>query len=253
MEAIEQSAGQISTITAVIDAIAFQTDLLAINAGIEAARAGESGKGFAVVANEVRALAQRTTEAARDIAEQIANSRREIELGVRHVGETGALLTQIVARVAEVNDKGEVSVEGQHIGRLEGFRFSQDATASPDEAKTLRQAALAALAPQFNLQADRFYNAPDTEIDFTDQGGLMWGEHAVGKLVAGADVLSPKIEVFVDDAAGEDVAQKVERRLQHFIDRVADRQPARSDGESALAVVETLERINTAVEESSRY
>ncbi|MFV0246302.1 MAG: disulfide oxidoreductase, partial [Qingshengfaniella sp.] len=91
--------------------------------------------------------------------------------------------------------------------------------ATPDEAKTLRQASLQALAPQYHLLADRFYNAPDPEIDFTEQGGLMWGQYAVGKLVAGAEPLKPQIRAFVDDEAGPDVVQKVERRLQHFIDR----------------------------------
>lgn len=128
-------------------------------------------------------------------------------------------LKQKESLVAEVNDKGEVTVEGQFVGRLEGFRFRQDASASPDEAKTLRQAALVALAPEFHLRADRFYNAPDTELDFTEQGGLMWGEHAVGKLVAGADPLKPGIDAFVDEEAGPDVIEKVRRRLQHFIDR----------------------------------
>ncbi len=121
--------------------------------------------------------------------------------------------------VAEVNDKGEVTVEGQFVGKLEGFRFQQDATGSPDEAKTLRQAAIAALRPEFHLRADRFYNAPDTEMDYTEQGGLMWGSFAVGKLVKGADVLRPAVAAFVDDEAGEEVAEKVRRRLQHFIDR----------------------------------
>ncbi|MCG7624571.1 helicase-related protein [Epibacterium sp. Ofav1-8] len=128
-------------------------------------------------------------------------------------------LKQKEALLAEVNDQGEVTVEGEFVGKLEGFRFSPDKTAQGAEAKALKSASLQALAPQYHLRADRFYNAPDTEIDFTDQGGLMWGEHAVGKLVAGADALSPQIEVFVDDAAGADVAQKVERRLQHFISR----------------------------------
>ncbi|MEL6516091.1 MAG: helicase-related protein, partial [Pseudomonadota bacterium] len=98
-------------------------------------------------------------------------------------------LKQKESLVAEVNDKGEVSVEGQYVGRIDGFRFSQDASATPDEAKTLRQASLVALTPQFHLRADRFYNAPDTEIDFTEQGGLMWGTSAVGKLVAGSEPL----------------------------------------------------------------
>lgn len=121
--------------------------------------------------------------------------------------------------MAEVNDKGEVSVEGEFIGRLEGFRFRQDQAASDGEAKTLRTASLQALTPHFHLQADRFYNAPDTEMDFTEQGGLMWGDQAIGKLVAGPEPLKPQIKAFVDDEAGPDVAQKVERRLQHFIDR----------------------------------
>ncbi len=128
-------------------------------------------------------------------------------------------LKQKEALLAEVNDKGEVTVEGEFVGRLDGFRFTPDKSAQGAEAKTLKSASLQALAPQFHLRADRFYNAPDTEIDFTEQGGLMWGDAAVGKLVAGADPLNPLVEVFVDDAAGADVAQKVERRLQHFISR----------------------------------
>ncbi|MCA2013845.1 helicase [Cereibacter sphaeroides] len=128
-------------------------------------------------------------------------------------------LKQKESLVAEVNDKGEVTVEGEFIGRLEGFRFRQDKTASPDEAKTLHQAAVAALAPAFNLRADKFYNAPDTEMDFTEQGGLMWGSEAVGKLIAGPDALRPQVQAFVDEEAGPDVAEKVRRRLQHFIDR----------------------------------
>ena len=128
-------------------------------------------------------------------------------------------LKQKEAMVAEVNDKGEVTVEGQYVGRIEGFRFRQDKSGSPDEAKTLRQASAAALAPQFHLRADRFYNAPDGEIDVTEQGGLMWGTAAVGKLVRSDDPLRPGVEAFVDDEAGAEVVQKVQRRLQHFMDR----------------------------------
>jgi len=128
-------------------------------------------------------------------------------------------LGQKEAMVAEVNDSGEVSVEGEFVGKLDGFRFSQDKGAGAAEAKTIKSAALQALAPHFHLRADRFYNAPDTEIDFTEQGGLMWGASAVGKLVAGSEPLKPQVEVFVDDVAGPEVAQKVQRRAQHFIDR----------------------------------
>ncbi len=136
---------------------------------------------------------------------------------------TSMLLRRLKQReslVAEVNDQGEVTVEGQVLGRIEGFRFRMDETASPDEAKTLQQAAMAALRPEFHLRADRMYNAPDTEFDLTEQGGLMWGDQALGKLVKGDDPMKPVAEAFVDEeAAGAEVVQKVQRRLQHFIDR----------------------------------
>ena len=128
-------------------------------------------------------------------------------------------LKQKEGLLADVNDNGEVTVEGEFVGRLEGFRFLQDKNATGTEAKTVKSASFQALMPYFNLRADRFYNAPDTELDFTDQGGLMWGEHAVGKLAPGEDPLKPQITAFVDDSAGLDVMQKVQRRLQHFIDR----------------------------------
>ncbi|CRL11983.1 Superfamily II RNA helicase [Phaeobacter italicus] len=160
---------------------------------------------------ETRAVEDRLSDALHERLTQRFVDRRTSVL-LRRLKQKEALL-------AEVNDKGEVTVEGEFVGRLEGFRFSPDNGAQGAEAKALKSASMQALAPQFHLRADRFYNAPDTEIDFTDQGGLMWGEHAVGKLVAGADPLNPQIEVFVDEAAGPDVAQKVERRLQHFISR----------------------------------
>lgn len=103
MAAIEASAQEISNIIAVIDGIAFQTNLLALNAGVEAARAGKSGKGFAVVATEVRALAQRSAEAAQNIKTLIENSTSQVEEGVRLVGETGTRLTGIVEQIASVD------------------------------------------------------------------------------------------------------------------------------------------------------
>ena len=128
-------------------------------------------------------------------------------------------LKQKESLVAEVNDKGEVTVEGEFVGKLEGFRFRQDASATPDEARVMHQAAVQALKPEFHLRADRFYNAPDTEMDFTEQGGLMWGTIAVGKLIAGPEAMRPLVDAFVDEEAGPDVAEKVRRRMQHFIDR----------------------------------
>ncbi len=128
-------------------------------------------------------------------------------------------LKQKETLVAEVNDKGEVSVEGEFAGRLEGFRFRADSTQNADEARMLNRASYEALKPEFHLRADRFYNAPDTELDFTEQGGLMWGNAAIGKLVRGSEPMKPGIEVFVDDEAGPEIAEKVKRRAQHFVDR----------------------------------
>lgn len=103
MGAIEHSATEITKIISVIDEIAFQTNLLALNAGIEAARAGETGRGFAVVAQEVRALAQRSAEAAMEIKTLISASGQHVERGVKLVAETGKALDSIVRRVRDVN------------------------------------------------------------------------------------------------------------------------------------------------------
>ncbi|MDR3512064.1 MAG: PAS domain-containing methyl-accepting chemotaxis protein, partial [Caulobacteraceae bacterium] len=105
MGEIEHSSRQISQIIGVIDEIAFQTNLLALNAGVEAARAGEAGRGFAVVAQEVRALAQRSADAAKEIKTLIASSSAQVERGVKLVGETGQALTTIVTKVAEITSQ----------------------------------------------------------------------------------------------------------------------------------------------------
>jgi methyl-accepting chemotaxis protein len=103
MGQIEQSSKQITDIIGVIDEIAFQTNLLALNAGVEAARAGDAGKGFAVVASEVRALAQRSSEAAREIKSLIKASSEHVGSGVKLVGESGQALSKIVSQVIEIN------------------------------------------------------------------------------------------------------------------------------------------------------
>ena len=103
MGEIEQSSKQITDIIGVIDEIAFQTNLLALNAGVEAARAGDAGKGFAVVASEVRALAQRSSEAAKEIKTLIKASGEHVGSGVKFVGESGQALKRIVDQVVQIN------------------------------------------------------------------------------------------------------------------------------------------------------
>lgn len=161
--------------------------------------------------DETRAVEDRLSDALHAALTQRFVDRRTSVL-LRRLKQKESLL-------AEVNDKGEVSVEGEFAGRLEGFRFSTDPAAHGDEARMLTRAAYEALRPEFHLRADRFYNAPDSELDLTEQGGLMWGSSAVGKLVRGDDPLKPRIDVFVDEEAGPEITDKVRRRLQHFIDR----------------------------------
>ncbi|WP_421739247.1 methyl-accepting chemotaxis protein [Caulobacter sp.] len=99
---IETSSSQIGQIIGVIDEIAFQTNLLALNAGVEAARAGEAGRGFAVVAQEVRALAQRSAEAAKEIKVLISTASTKVSEGVGLVGQTGTALGTILERVGQI-------------------------------------------------------------------------------------------------------------------------------------------------------
>jgi methyl-accepting chemotaxis protein len=103
MQEIERSSGEISRIVSLIDGIAFQTNLLALNAGVEAARAGEAGKGFAVVATEVRALAQRCTDAARDIKTLVTASSATVSQGVNTVERTREVLVELSTRISEIN------------------------------------------------------------------------------------------------------------------------------------------------------
>ena len=98
------SSAEISEIISVIDGIAFQTNLLALNAGVEAARAGDAGKGFAVVASEVRALAQRSADAAKDVKVKITASSDQVDAGVDLVNATGQALQRIIGRIGEISE-----------------------------------------------------------------------------------------------------------------------------------------------------
>jgi methyl-accepting chemotaxis protein len=131
MEQIATLAQQINQVVGVMDEIAFQTNILAINAGVEAARSGESGRGFAIVAQEVRALAQRSASAAKDIRALITASTREVGSGVNLVGQTSQALAKVLRQVAEIDgvvaalataaetQVGGLAETGGAVGRVE--------------------------------------------------------------------------------------------------------------------------------------
>ena len=148
MEAIEGSSRQISQIIGVIDEIAFQTNLLALNAGVEAARAGEAGRGFAVVASEVRALAQRSAEAAKEIKALISASVERVHMGTQQVDQAGATMAEVVSAVNRMTDiMGSISAasEQQSSGvRQVGEAVNQMDRTTQQNASLVEQSAAAA-------------------------------------------------------------------------------------------------------------
>lgn len=165
MGAIEESSGRISQIVSLIDGIAFQTNLLALNAGVEAARAGESGKGFSVVASEVRALAQRSAEAANEIKEIIGVSTIQVADGVKLVGDAGEVLTKIANGIIEINAtlstlsataSGQASMLLQVNGAVSNLDQITQANAALVEQSTAAAASLADRSSGITTAAQRF-------------------------------------------------------------------------------------------------
>ncbi|OZI74679.1 methyl-accepting chemotaxis protein [Bordetella genomosp. 12] len=156
MQGISASSRKISEIVSVIDGIAFQTNILALNAAVEAARAGEQGKGFAVVAGEVRSLAQRSAQAAKEIKGLIEDSVGKVSAGSQQVERAGATMQEIVASVKRVTDiMGEISAASQE--QSSGIEQVNRAITQMDEvtqqnAALVEQAAAAAGALQEQSQ-----------------------------------------------------------------------------------------------------
>jgi len=155
MSDISVASSKITDIVGVIDGIAFQTNILALNAAVEAARAGEQGRGFAVVAGEVRSLAQRSAEAAREIRGLITASVERVERGTLLVDQAGATMAEVVAAIRRVTDiAGEISSASTE--QSQGVSQVGDAVSQMDQV-TQQNAALveesAAAAESLNRQA----------------------------------------------------------------------------------------------------
>ena len=169
MDEIKSSSQEISKITGVIDDIAFQTNLLALNAGVEAARAGEAGRGFAVVATEVRALAQRSSDAAREINQLITASGDHVTSGVDLVNRTGAALGDILSSVADISARvSEIAVSAREqsvgLGEINAAMTALDQVTQQNaamfEETTAASQALTGEADALVTAADRFSLPP---------------------------------------------------------------------------------------------
>lgn len=181
MNGIKVSSEQISSITSVIDDIAFQTNLLALNAGVEAARAGDAGRGFAVVATEVRALAQRSAEAAREISSIVSSSTDEVSRGVDLVQKTGTALDHLSASVVEISNRlAEISASAKeqstglfeiNTAANELDRVTQQNAAMFEETTaasfslTSEAEALSKAVAQFKLKAEELLSVDDPSLE----------------------------------------------------------------------------------------
>ncbi len=198
---IEESARKISDIIGLIDEIAFQTNLLALNASVEAARAGEAGKGFAVVAQEVRALAQRSANASKDIKSLIQTSNSQVKTGATLVNQAGSSLTEIVSAIKKVSDiVAEIAAASRE--QATGLEQINSAVGQMDE-MTQRNGAL---VEETSASAQSLSNQAE-ELATLVQRYKVSGESAA---VRPAGVVRPALKA----AASNPLAQKPARALK---------------------------------------
>lgn len=188
MSDIETSAEKIGQIIGVIDEIAFQTNLLALNAGIEAARAGDSGRGFAVVAQEVRALAQRSADAAREIKVLVTGTKAQVDAGVQMVGRTQDAIGSIVRQVTDINEaiSGIAAASDEQVAGLKALTsdiggYSERAAVAGSEASRSEQGAdhlhsvvveLGRTIREFRIERERRHAAPAVPVRAAQQRQL---------------------------------------------------------------------------------
>jgi len=121
--------------------------------------------------------------------------------------------------VATVEKDGGVSVEGEHVGRIEGLRFQPDKAAEGVHATTIRAASTGPVAAELTQRVEKLYAGNDGDLDFTEQGGIVWDNTVIGRLTAGPDALSPVAKVYADELLEPTSIERAERRLQQWIDR----------------------------------
>lgn len=216
MNKIENSSEQISQIIGVIDDIAFQTNLLALNAGVEASRAGESGKGFSVVASEVRALAQRSSEAAHEIKALISGSTHQVEQGVDMVGKAGNALESIVARVNHISQLVSEIASGAseqsaglgeiNVGVNQLDQVTQQNAAMVEEATAASHilqkdtTVLVDLVAGFTIKTER-HATPDPEEDSSEDDALVYDQ----EIQISAQKMAPPAPPPARAAGGQDL------------------------------------------------
>ena len=239
MRGINDSSHKIADIIGVIDGIAFQTNILALNAAVEAARAGEQGRGFAVVAGEVRSLAGRSAEAAKQIKQLIDESVQRVQTGSQLVDRAGETMTEVVGAIRRVTDLvGEITAASAE--QSEGVSQVADAITQMDTA-TQQNAALveesAAAADSLQRQSGDLVQAV---ARFRTAGGATWAAPALQSAPVNAPLAAPR------PAASRPVSTSSMPRAPHMAPAVMPATPARASAVKAAAPALAATAITTA-------